>query len=100
MFSRSRGCMADAGLLECGPLARPGRDRGIQSAPNTGEKPMLEKWLCLVAFLIAALLAIVSLLDLVTGIPFAKQSTVHDIILLVAAAVICWQSLEVWRQIA
>ena len=61
---------------------------------------MLEKWLCLVAFLIAALLALVSLLDLATGIPFAKQSMAHDIILLVAGGIICWQSFEVWRQIA
>ena len=61
---------------------------------------MTEKVLCLVAFLIAALLAIVGLLDLLVGIPFAGQSTIQDIILLVAGGIICWQSLEVWRQIA
>ena len=61
---------------------------------------MAEKYLCLVAFLIAALMLIVCLLDLAIGIPFAKQSKAFDIISILASGIICWQALEVWRQTA
>jgi hypothetical protein len=64
------------------------------------ETNTMERYLCLVAFLIAALLLIVGLLDLAVGIPFGKQSMVFDIVTLVASGIICWQALEVWRQTA
>ncbi|QDU64793.1 hypothetical protein Pan216_56850 [Planctomycetes bacterium Pan216] len=58
----------------------------------------LSKVLNLVTLIIAAILAVIFILDLVLGLPFGRYSLMTDIIVLVAAGLIIWQGWETHKQ--
>ena len=59
----------------------------------------LGKGLCLVAMLLAGLLALVFLADLVIGIPFGRFSPLTDVLVIVSSGLILWQGIETWAQL-
>ncbi len=58
----------------------------------------MEKILCLVAMIIAGLLALVFLIDAVSGFPFKQQSIVLDVLFILGGGFILWQGVETYRE--
>lgn len=60
----------------------------------------IPKILCGIALGIAALLAIVFLLDLAIGIPLGRSSVSTDIVVVLASALILWFGIETWLELS
>jgi hypothetical protein len=56
----------------------------------------LKKILCLIALVIAGLLALLFVLDLAIGIPFGRSDITTDILVALAAGLLIWQGIETW----
>lgn len=60
----------------------------------------MEKWLCLVAMIVAALLMVLYGLDLILKWPFGRVAFFQDIALIIAGGLVLWQGYETWRELA
>jgi hypothetical protein len=59
-----------------------------------------EKVLCWVAMVIAGLLTLVFLLDAAIKIPFGGASRLFDILVVVGGALVLWQAISTYRELA
>ena len=60
----------------------------------------MQKILCFGAMGVSALILLIYALDLALGIPFGRTGIVQDIVLILASALIIWQSYETYRELA
>lgn len=59
-----------------------------------------EKVLSMVSLVLASLITLVFLLDAILGIPFGAVSRLFDILIVVAGALVIWQALATYREVA
>ena len=59
----------------------------------------MQKWLCIGAMAVLALIFLVYALDLALGIPFGRAGIVQDIVLILASAILIWQGYETYREV-
>ena len=57
-----------------------------------------EKVLCFASMIIAGLVALIFLLDVITGLPFGRASATLDILFVIGGAFVLWQGLETYRE--
>jgi hypothetical protein len=59
-----------------------------------------EKVLCWVAMVIAGLLTLIFLLDAAVKFPFGRASLVLDILFVIGGALVLWQGIDTYRELA